>query len=133
MAYAESNQCRRKLLLGYFGEDYPVDNCGICDKCQRTLLEADAQGLLERFSAVFDLAAYRNGGKRLALRYMLKHHLAHNTYLDFSWANLRNQLRLSDWIAEHKAVLRAGRNALRKLFHVNRVPRFKDPREGSGQ
>ena len=33
VAYAESNQCRRKLLLGYFGEDYPVDNCGICDNC----------------------------------------------------------------------------------------------------
>ncbi len=33
MAYAESNQCRRKLLLNYFGEDYPNDNCGACDNC----------------------------------------------------------------------------------------------------
>ena len=33
MAYAESGQCRRKLLLGYFGEDYPGDNCGCCDNC----------------------------------------------------------------------------------------------------
>ena len=32
-AYAESNQCRRKLLLNYFGEDYPQDNCGSCDNC----------------------------------------------------------------------------------------------------
>ena len=33
VAYAESGQCRRKLLLGYFGEDYPQENCGCCDNC----------------------------------------------------------------------------------------------------
>ncbi|MBP5635905.1 MAG: RecQ family ATP-dependent DNA helicase, partial [Bacteroidales bacterium] len=33
VAYAESSQCRRKLLLSYFGEDYPEDNCGSCDNC----------------------------------------------------------------------------------------------------
>ena len=33
VAYAETNQCRRKMLLNYFGEDYPKDNCGICDNC----------------------------------------------------------------------------------------------------
>ena len=31
--YAESSQCRRKLLLNYFGEDYAPDNCGSCDNC----------------------------------------------------------------------------------------------------
>lgn len=32
-AYAESSVCRRKLLLHYFGEDYPNDNCEMCDNC----------------------------------------------------------------------------------------------------
>ena len=32
-SYAESSQCRRKLLLGYFGEDFLLDNCGMCDNC----------------------------------------------------------------------------------------------------
>ncbi len=32
-AYAESSMCRRKMLLHYFGENYPHDNCGNCDNC----------------------------------------------------------------------------------------------------
>lgn len=33
VAYAESSQCRRKLLLNYFGEDFPESNCHCCDNC----------------------------------------------------------------------------------------------------
>jgi ATP-dependent DNA helicase RecQ len=32
--YAESTGCRRRELLEYFAEAFPVDNCGACDNCQ---------------------------------------------------------------------------------------------------
>jgi len=33
VAFAESGVCRRKVLMSYFGEEYPEKNCGQCDNC----------------------------------------------------------------------------------------------------
>ena len=48
--YAYSNGCRRRELLGHFGEPYPADGCGACDNClqPRAAYDAtvDAQKLL---------------------------------------------------------------------------------------
>ncbi len=33
VGFAESPQCRRIPLIRYFGEDYNVENCGLCDTC----------------------------------------------------------------------------------------------------
>ena len=52
VAYAESSQCRRKLLLNYFGEDYPQDNCGCCDNCLHPKTRFDGR---EEMSLVIEL------------------------------------------------------------------------------
>jgi ATP-dependent DNA helicase RecQ len=52
VAYAESSQCRRKLLLNYFGEDYGPDNCGACDNCLHPKARFDGQ---EELSLVIEL------------------------------------------------------------------------------
>ena len=41
-AYAETSVCRRKMLLHYFGEDYPKDNCGNCDNCRHPTTKIEA-------------------------------------------------------------------------------------------
>jgi len=33
MTYAEGPECRRRRLLGYFGEEFSEENCGACDNC----------------------------------------------------------------------------------------------------
>ncbi|WP_419515356.1 DNA helicase RecQ, partial [Leyella stercorea] len=41
LEYAERNQCRRKALLAYFGEDFAEPNCGGCDVCTGEIQEED--------------------------------------------------------------------------------------------
>ena len=45
-AYAETSVCRRKMLLHYFGEEYPKDNCGNCDNCLRPKEKIEAKDQL---------------------------------------------------------------------------------------
>ena len=52
VAYAESNSCRRKLLLSYFGEDYHVENCGACDNCLHPKKQFDGR---EEMAMVIEL------------------------------------------------------------------------------
>ena len=52
VAYAESNTCRRKLLLNYFGENYHVENCGACDNCLHPKRQFDGR---EEMALVIEL------------------------------------------------------------------------------
>ena len=45
-AYAETSVCRRKMLLHYFGEQYPKDNCGNCDNCLHPVTKIEASNQL---------------------------------------------------------------------------------------
>ena len=56
--------CRRRQLLGYFGEAYPADNCGNCDICL---------GVVERFDITRDAQIVMSAMSRTGQRFGIGH------------------------------------------------------------
>jgi ATP-dependent DNA helicase RecQ len=65
VAFAESGVCRRKILLGYFGEEYEKENCGSCDNCKHPKEKVEAKE-----QAQIALKAIRALDERFAAEYM---------------------------------------------------------------
>jgi hypothetical protein len=57
--FAEANACRRKSLLGYFGETYEKENCKTCDICMGDVECVDASVAAQKVMS----AIYRSGQK----------------------------------------------------------------------
>jgi ATP-dependent DNA helicase RecQ len=49
LAFAESEKCRRRELLAYFGEQYPAAACGHCDNCAVKPARIDATDAARKF------------------------------------------------------------------------------------
>ena len=47
--YAESSGCRRAELLEYFGEKFPLNNCGACDNCSEPRETYDGTIVAQKF------------------------------------------------------------------------------------
>ena len=55
--YAENAACRRAELLEYFGEKFPLDNCGACDNCAEPRETYDGTIVAQKFlSCVYRIA-----------------------------------------------------------------------------
>ena len=48
IGYCEHDDCRRKYILNYFGEQYPKDNCQGCDTCLATKKTFDATSIARK-------------------------------------------------------------------------------------
>ena len=49
VAYSESSACRRRVILGYFGETLQGENCGNCDNCLSPSTTEDRTGDARKF------------------------------------------------------------------------------------
>lgn len=63
--YCETTGCRRKFLLAYFGESYPGERCGACDRCETPVKVFDGT---EVASAV--ISCIRGTGERFGASYV---------------------------------------------------------------
>ncbi len=67
VAYCESHICRRRVLLGYFGETYTEANCGNCDNC----LQQDAEQEDHTINAQKFLSCVARTKERFGTRYII--------------------------------------------------------------
>jgi len=64
--FSETTLCRRKLLLGYFGEDFKENNCQGCDNCLLPKEEMEATG-----ETMTILSCVDEMGERFGINYCL--------------------------------------------------------------
>jgi ATP-dependent DNA helicase RecQ len=62
--YASHNVCRRRQLLGYFGEDYKDKNCSACDICT---------GKVEKVDITIDAQIFMSAMSRTGQRFGIMH------------------------------------------------------------
>jgi len=72
IGYCETAQCRRQVLLGYFGED--AEACGNCDNCLEQVPRADGGA-----EARIILAAVAQSGERFGAAHVIDILLGHET------------------------------------------------------
>jgi ATP-dependent DNA helicase RecQ len=66
VAYSESSVCRRRVLLGYFGESLRGENCGNCDNCLSQSTTEDRTSDARKF--LFTIA---KTGQRFGFRHIV--------------------------------------------------------------
>jgi ATP-dependent DNA helicase RecQ len=66
VGYASQNVCRRRQLLGYFGEDYMHENCGACDICTGRAEKVDVT-----IDAQIFMSAVSRSGQRFGIRHIV--------------------------------------------------------------
>ena len=66
LAWAQSDDCRRRALLAYFGEALPGENCGACDNCLRPRARQDRTVDAQKL-----LSAVARTGERFGLAYVI--------------------------------------------------------------
>ena len=112
--YAENAACRRAELLEYFGEKFPLDNCGACDNCAEPRETYDGTIVAQKFlSCIYRITQH----SRFAVG--MKHLIAVLTGADTEriqrWGHDRlstygigRELERTQWAAVGRELMRLG-------------------------
>lgn len=107
-----------KYLNVCLDEEY---NCGKCSKCVRTLLELDALGILEKYSAVFDIEDYKKNRKQFLVRMLSFKNEGRHDFIEmvpYFKKDLTLEIRLRYLL---KRILKFGYNVSLKIPGVNNL------------
>ncbi|MEN9402219.1 MAG: ATP-dependent helicase RecQ [Verrucomicrobiota bacterium] len=112
--YAESAGCRRTELLDYFGETFPLDNCGACDNCLEPRETYDGTIVAQKFlSCVYRIA--QNSSFSVGLNHIIEVLTGANTEKIQRWGHGRlttygigRDLPRPAWAAIGRELMRLG-------------------------
>ncbi|TYP93327.1 ATP-dependent DNA helicase RecQ [Fodinibius salinus] len=101
LKFMETDECRRVPLMGYFGETYENDNCGMCDNCLS--IDAEVEDLTVQAQKFMSCVARTNeeyGPYYIAdiLRGSTKKEVLENGHDELSTYNVGNEWAKEHWI-----------------------------------
>ncbi len=112
--YAESAGCRRSELLEYFGEKFPLDNCGACDNCLEPRETYDGTVVAQKFlSCIYRIA--QNSRFSVGLNHLIEVLTGADTEKIRRWGHDRlttygigGELSRSQWASVGRELMRLG-------------------------
>ncbi len=112
--YAESNECRRALLLAYFGEQYAKSNCDGCDNCTLPREKYDGTIAAQKIlSCVYRI--YEKSGFNVGLRYAVEVLTGGDTekirrwkHYELSTYGIGKEYSREDWMNIGRELMRLG-------------------------
>jgi len=110
IAYGESAVCRRRILLGYFGETWTDDNCGNCDNCLQPQIMEDRTIDAQKF-----LSCVARTRERFGMRYIIEVLRGANTqkirdlgHDQLSTYGIGKDQSMEEWLHLGRALLQQG-------------------------
>jgi ATP-dependent DNA helicase RecQ len=112
--FAESDDCRRRLVLAYFGEEYTADSCSACDNCLEPRGTFDATAVARKLLACLQAVRKANGFS-VGLAHLVDVLAGRNTEKIRRWRNDRldvhgsgRELSHAEWTDAGKQLIRLG-------------------------
>ena len=112
--YAETRECRRTALLGYFGENFPQQQCEGCDNCLQPRETFDGTVHAQKFlSCVYRIHARHGFGFGLGhivdvLRGADTEAIRQRGHIELSTYGIGGELKRGEWQAIGRELLRLG-------------------------